>query len=137
MLRCKLRFSSKIMKLIYDTTESLLNSNIRKLLRRKGQTNSKWFHHANVSSKKMNKQIQFYYLSTWFHFFLEESEDMKKTFWNYLTFSSAYYLRNSTVETRFDKDCSKTNVRENSNFHNFFMEVQNNPYTFLNLRLLY
>ena len=32
------------------------------------------------------------------------------------------------METRFDKDCSKTNVRENSNFHNFFMEVQNNPY---------
>ena len=31
----------------------------------------------------------------------------------------------------------KTNGRENSIFHNFFMKVQNNPYTFLNLKHLY
>ena len=31
----------------------------------------------------------------------------------------------------------KKNERENSNFHNFFLEAQNNPYMFLNLRHLY
>ena len=30
----------------------------------------------------------------------------------------------------------ETNRHEHSNFHNFFWEVQNNPYTFLNLRHL-
>ena len=49
----KLRFfSSKIMKLIYGTTESLLNSNIWKLFTRKCQTNLKWFLQANSFSKK-------------------------------------------------------------------------------------
>ena len=32
----------------------------------KGQTNSKWIFHADVSSKKTNEQIRFYYLSTCF-----------------------------------------------------------------------
>ena len=29
---------------------------------------------------------------------------------------------------------AQTDLWENSNFHNFFQEVQNNPYRFLNLR---
>ena len=35
----------------------------------KGQTNSKWFFQANVSSKKTNEQIQLYYLLTCFRSF--------------------------------------------------------------------
>ena len=35
----------------------------------KGQTNSKWFLQADVSSKKTNKQIRLYYLSTCFRSF--------------------------------------------------------------------
>ena len=42
---------------------------------------------AEVSSKKTNKQIQFYYYETCFCLFLEEIEDTKKIFRNYLTFS--------------------------------------------------
>ena len=52
----------------------------------KGQTNSKLFFQANVSSKKTNKRIRLYYFGTSgrlvFVWFLEEIEDTKKTFRN-------------------------------------------------------
>ena len=52
----------------------------------KGQTNSKWFFQDNVSSKKTNERIRFYYYDTSgrlvFVHFLEETEDTKKLFRN-------------------------------------------------------
>ena len=56
----------------------------------KGQTKSKYFFQAKISSKK-NKQIQLYYyiwylteaqVDLFLFVFLEEIEDTKKTFWN-------------------------------------------------------
>jgi hypothetical protein len=48
----------------------------------KGQTNSKLFVQADVSSKKRTNNFDLYYLSTCFRSFLEESEDTKKTLRN-------------------------------------------------------
>ena len=57
----------------------------------KGQTKSKWFFRAYVSSKKQTNEFYFTTMkpqSDLFLFvFLEEIEDTKKTFRNYLTFS--------------------------------------------------
>ena len=56
----------------------------------KGQTNSKRFFQADVSSKKRNQGILLYYNETSgrlvFFRFMEEIEDTNKTFWNKLTF---------------------------------------------------
>ena len=56
----------------------------------KGQIISKWFLMSSISSKKTNEGIRLYYYDTpcrlVFVRFLEEIEDTKKPFRNYLTF---------------------------------------------------
>ena len=67
---------------------TLLNTPLKNnlLCQLKGQTNSKWFFQANVSSKKKSEQIRLYYCDTSgrlvFVRFLEEIDDSKKTFRN-------------------------------------------------------
>ena len=58
----------------------------------KGQTNLKWFFQADISSEKWMNKFNFTTCRLVFVRFLEESEDTKKTFWNYLTFR--YILSN-------------------------------------------
>ena len=67
------------------------------LLPSKGQTKSKWFFQADVSSKTRTIKFDFttyYETSGWCVFvrFLEEIEDTKKTFRNYLTFRRVQLL---------------------------------------------
>ena len=68
------------------------------LSRTKGQLISKWFLGSSISSKKTNDWIQLYLYDTlgWLVFvhFLEEIEDIKKTFQNYLSFIICFSDRN-------------------------------------------
>ena len=59
----------------------------------KGQTNSKLFFQANVSSKRRTNKFDFTICQLVFVHFLEESEDTKKTFRNQLTFSYSNHGR--------------------------------------------
>ena len=68
----KFRFSKKATK--FETISHM----ICRLL--KGQTNSKWFFQANVSSKKRTTKFDFTTCRLVFVRFLEESEDTKKIF---------------------------------------------------------
>ena len=51
----------------------------------KGQTKSKWFFQVDISSKKNEGILLYYYETSGRHvfvLFLEEIEDIQKTFWN-------------------------------------------------------
>ena len=62
----------------------------------KGQTKSKWFFQGNISSKKRTKEFDFttmiLQINLFLFVFLEEIEDTKKTFRNYLTFNTTSNL---------------------------------------------
>ena len=54
----------------------------KKIKRTKGQTKSKWFFQADVSSKKRTNEFDFTTMRLVFVRVLEEIDDTKKTFWN-------------------------------------------------------
>ena len=62
------------------------------LLIAKGQTNLKLFFQADAYSKKWTNKFNFTTCRLVFFHFLEESEDTKKIFRNYLTFSKLWKL---------------------------------------------
>ena len=89
--RCKLMInytwqSPKTTIARFSTRNIVCKQTCTYLMLSKGQTKSKWFFQADVSSKKTNERILLYYYETsgWLVFihFLEEIEDTKKKFRN-------------------------------------------------------
>ena len=62
----------------------------------KGQKKSKWFFQVDVSSKKRTNKFYFTAMKPQVDLFLEEIEDTRKTFRNYLTFSTRYLTWQNT-----------------------------------------